>query len=345
MKRTLFLAMSMVTFLSVHAQQAGNYLADKLPGLRTRAELVNFLHNEGFEAKVDTAYMGIGDYKGHEIRFSSDKEGVLHRIETVIPVKGKKWQDVYGAYSRLKNRFITHHGAPIRNVETFRNVTYPEQDKEKMVELCNGNCDYWSTFVVAEEREAMLRLGYDQSEGACIRMNFIDKPGNPHLRFMKIRLDGPLDAFVQALMGDGFNVTRKNEETATLKGTFAGFDNSEIHVFTNSTSMNVKSVLVSFPHKDEWLDIMGVYTPLAKMLKEKYGNPTSESGKYSLHNVPESPLAELYDITQGKTNYNVTFKSEGGVIVLSILPELQVVLVYGDDQNRKEERKAAIDDL
>lgn len=162
---------------------------------------------------------------------------------------------------------------------------------------------------------------------------------------MKIRLDGPLDAFVQALMGDGFNVTRKNEETATLKGTFAGFDNSEIHVFTNSTSMNVKSVLVSFPHKDEWLDIMGVYTPLAKMLKEKYGNPTSESGKYSLHNVPESPLAELYDITQGKTNYNVTFKSEEGVIVLSILPELQVVLVYGDDQNRKEERKAAIDDL
>ena len=95
MKRTLFLAMSMATFLSVHAQQAGNYLADKLPGLRTRAELVNFLHNEGFEAKVDTAYMGIGDYKGHEIRFSSDKEGVLHRIETVIPVKGKKWQDVY----------------------------------------------------------------------------------------------------------------------------------------------------------------------------------------------------------------------------------------------------------
>ena len=74
MKRALFLAMSMATFLSVHAQQAGNYLADKLPGLRTRSELVNFLHNEGFEAKVDTAYMGIGDYKGHEIRFSSDKK-------------------------------------------------------------------------------------------------------------------------------------------------------------------------------------------------------------------------------------------------------------------------------
>lgn len=345
MKRKLFYVVLAFVSIMVQAQQAGNYLADKIPGFRSRTEIVNFLYSEGFVAKNDTFYTGIGEYRGHEVRFSTDVDKLLRQMEVRIPVKGKEWQEIYGAYLRMKERFITHHGAPLRIQEIFRSEIYPVSDKEKLAELRNGNCDYLSTFTIRHDLQADVRLAQYGDKGTYLHIKFNDLGTGVHLKFMQIPIDGPSDPFVKELVGKGFNLTHRAEGCATLNGTFAGFENCDIYVLENNKTKNVKSILVSFPHTQEWESIMQVYSPLADMLKQKYGEPTSESGAYGLNNAPDSPASELENIAEGRADYHVTFRKEEGVIALSIRPSMKVVLLYGDEQNKEIETKQPIDDL
>ena len=343
-KKLLYIALALMPNM-LQAQQAGNYLADKIPGFRSRTEIVNFLYSEGFVAKNDTFYIGIGEYRGHEVSFSTDSDKMLHQMEVKIPVKGKSWEDVYGVYSRMKERFTTHHGAPLRIQEIFRSEAYPTSDKEKWTELSNGNCDYFSTFTIRHDLQADLRLGQYGDKGTYLNIKFNDMGKGAHLKFMQIPIDGPSDSFVKELVGKGFNLTHRADGCATLNGTFAGFEDCELYVLENSKTKNVKSVIVAFPHGEEWTSIMQVYTPLADMLKQKYGKPSFESGAYSLNHAPDSPQVELENIAEGRVGYHVTFEKEEGIIALSVRSSMKVVLMYGDEQNKEEEHRQPIDDL
>ena len=345
MKRKLFYVALAFMSIVAQAQQAGNYLADKIPGFRSRTEIVNFLYSEGFVAKNDTLYTGIGEYKGHEVCFSTDGDKLLRQMEVKIPAKGKEWQDIYGAYLRMKERITTHHSAPLRVQEIFRCENYPESDEDKLTELRNGNCSYLSVFSIRHDWEAILSLGQYKDKGTYLNIRFSDIGKGVHHKFMQIPIDGPLDLFVKELVGKGFDFIQRSDGCAILNGTFAGFSNCDIYVLENSKTKNVKSVLVTFPHDNGWTNIMQVYTPLSEMLKQKYGSPSEESGLYSLNNVPDSPMSELDNIAEGRTSYHVTYRKEEGVIALSVRPSLHVVLMYGDEQNKEVETKQPIDDL
>jgi len=336
----------------VYAQHVGDFLIEKLPGLKTRTELFTFLKDEGFKVDTDSTFIGVGKYQNFGIFFNADKNDKLIACGAFVPVLEESWTELELTLIHFKNIYKNQYGSAVENIELFNTEEQPETDEDKLNALKNDMCLYGSAFEIYKGWNGILTMSYSKKFGYGITFAFMNTETsntdttNQHMEFMKIPINGRAKDFGEKMKAKGFKLLENNGNDVTLEGRFAGQDDCRITAFENNRTNNLYAVFVEFSHEKDWGGIMSLYSRLKDMLKEKYGEPHSEKGDYSFDNPPTSPTLELYEIARETKAYQVFYRFKEGAIALSIAAaNLSVIMIYTDAQNGQVIRSEAIDDL
>lgn len=172
---------------------------------------------------------------------------------------------------------------------------------------------------------------------------------NEHLTFKGVPIDGTLNEYVLKMQSAGFLYLGSQDETAILKGDFAGFKGCLICVSTLNNSDIVNTISVIFPKKDDWSSLEENYKYLKNMLKEKYGKPSKCVEEFQGDVFPRSNSDKLLNLKMDRCTYVTIFETSKGNIQLSLESQEYtshfVKLQYWDKINTDVVRANAIDDL
>jgi hypothetical protein len=186
-----------------------------------------------------------------------------------------------------------------------------------------------------------------------------------HLSFKNVPIDGTLDEYVAKMKQSGFTMrsaensgllfrssTMHSTENgvAILKGDFAAYKNCIVSVVTLKGKDLVSKVTVTFPSKDTWSGLSGIYFDLKQMLTEKYGKPSDVVEKFDVpsYSQPKDDNDKIFEVKMNRCEYYTIFETAKGSIRLTIMPvdmECYVTLAYIDKINSEIIRAKAIDDL
>jgi hypothetical protein len=126
------------------------------------------------------------------------------------------------------------------------------------------------------------------------------------------------------------------ENSAMLKGDFAGYKNCTIGIATLEQKDLVRKVVVFFPERHTWASLSQDYFSLKEMLTEKYGEPSEIIEKFDTYSEPRSDAAKMYEVRMFRCRFFTTYETEKGTIDLSIGGRTNggcIVLSYWDKIN------------
>ncbi len=172
-----------------------------------------------------------------------------------------------------------------------------------------------------------------------------------HMTFKGIPIDGPLKTFVQKLEAKGYKTIGVKDGFGILSGDFAGSKDCLICVGALENTDLVYRVIVIFPSLDTWRLLEGQYNILKDNLTEKYGRPAvcEEAFQSSLSQDQLDNSMRMMLLKSDQCNYSTTFKTDTGLILLSISHYDDwgecVTLTYNDDENDRKRSGSVVDDL
>ena len=170
---------------------------------------------------------------------------------------------------------------------------------------------------------------------------------SPHLLFKGIPIDGTYNSFVTKLKQKGYK--QDLSDYRILTGSFAGFSDCKIVVQCDTDKDLVYGVGVIFQATNSWQLLYNSYLNLKKMLKVKYGEPSSEVEEFQHPYSADDDNSKIHEVKMGRSNFKTVFANKHGQIGLFIT-ELNhmicyVTLLYVDNQNMDILQGNAIDDL
>ncbi|MFN0291203.1 hypothetical protein [Pedobacter helvus] len=179
-------------------------------------------------------------------------------------------------------------------------------------------------------------------------MSFAQNEKNEHLSFKGVPIDGNLGEYVLKMKQNGFAHLGTENETASLKGDFAGYKDCMIEVSTLKQKDLVHKISVLFPNRDTWSTLFDNYSSLKEMLTEKYGKPFDILEKFDGGYQPEEDRMKLSRVWSDNCKYKSVWQTDKGDIQLSIEHKSTrcfVRLAYIDKANGNVIREKAKDDL
>lgn len=172
---------------------------------------------------------------------------------------------------------------------------------------------------------------------------------NEHLTFKGVPIDGSLSKFVSKMKSVGFSYIGKQDDTAILKGDFAGFKGCLIGVSTLKNSDVVNTIAVIFPERDDWSSLEESYQHLKEMLTEKYGRPSECIEEFNGYGLPRDNSDKLHQLKMDRCTYVTIYETPKGEIQLSLdhqsVSSCFVRLQYWDRINTDAVHAKAMDDL
>ena len=169
-----------------------------------------------------------------------------------------------------------------------------------------------------------------------------------HLTFKGIPIDGTLKEFSKKLVQNGFIEVETTTAFAEFEGTFAGHSNCTVVAYSSPDGQLVHSVAVIFPQLDSWSLLEGQYRNIKESLIKKYGAPVLETEKFQTDYEPKDDFSKLHELKMDRCNYQTSFKTEEGVIMLQLSHQsyyCYVLLGYADDINMTITQNAADNDF
>ena len=177
-----------------------------------------------------------------------------------------------------------------------------------------------------------------------------------HQTFKGVPIDGKTSVFVNQLKQKGFHQV---DNSGTLKGAFAGYDDCEVTVLSSAQTGNVYGVRVQIPmcraNDDFRLMIYDEYKKLKAALTEKYGEPVQQRDSLRIAKEDDFVTALLKLIADVKETfefpYSCIFDTGLGNVLLNgawIASDCgggYIIMTYIDKVNNEANRKAVIDDL
>lgn len=141
-----------------------------------------------------------------------------------------------------------------------------------------------------------------------------------HLSFKGVPIDGKLVDYVSKMKQSGFTHIQTEDETALLKGDFAGYKDCYVGVSTLKQKDLVYIIAVIFQAKDTWSKLSTNYFDLKQMLTEKYGEPSDAVEKFDVPSYaqPHDDQDRFYNVKTEKCKYYSKWQTEKGIIHLSI---------------------------
>jgi len=180
-------------------------------------------------------------------------------------------------------------------------------------------------------------------------ISFAKSQTSDHLVFKSVPIDGTLNDYVLKMKQNGFEHLGTKDETALLKGDFAGYKNCNVGVSTLKQNDLVNKIAVIFPFQETWSTLSDNYFSLKEMLTEKYGNPTKVVEKFDTYSEPRDDQSKFREARFDHCKYNSVFQTEKGAIELSIendrVGKCFVKLTYLDKINSGIVKAKAKDDL
>lgn len=170
MKIHITLITSLLITLSAYAQDIS--LIGELPTSGTIAECTNVLRKNGcLLLKVDKK-LGIyywvaenGELQNSKLRLIGNEERKLSRFEIAFP-EHDSWKSLHHIYTDLVNRLTFDFGQPAMVVEEFVGDQIPVNDTEKLNEVINGQCSYFSIF---NAKNGLLKVSITPEKSVVIQ--------------------------------------------------------------------------------------------------------------------------------------------------------------------------------
>lgn len=173
-----------------------------------------------------------------------------------------------------------------------------------------------------------------------------------HLTFKGVPIDGSLNSFVQKMKQKGFTYDDTYNNTVLMKGSFSGYADCKIWVFTTKQTDLVYNVSVSFPYAESWSFLYSNYSRLKEMLTTKYGEPSECTESFDAYSQPNDDQMKMMYTNMDKCKYQTVFTTSKGVIKLIIShiranyqDSCYVSLIYIDGINYFKNESEDIDDL
>ena len=173
-----------------------------------------------------------------------------------------------------------------------------------------------------------------------------------HLLFKGVPIDGTVNSFVQKMKQKGFALEGNGEQTAIMKGAFAGQKNCNVGIFRTVEKDLVFRVAVLFEAEKQWSMLEKTYLFLKEMLTKKYGKPSFSIEEFDNPYQPEDDNMKMFYTEQDKCKYGTEYETDEGIITLKITHVkaeykdfCYVTLVYTDSKNFSDAEKSASDDL
>lgn len=169
-----------------------------------------------------------------------------------------------------------------------------------------------------------------------------------HLTFKDIPIDGHLNAFISKLESLGYKQETITNNSASLKGEFAG-EECTIAVYASDITKTVSHIIVILEESDSWTRLKSTYREYKLLLTSKYGK--GETFEYFTDPYYEGDGYELGALRRNECTYATKFEVPNGIITITIdyVNEGVVLLGYVDKQNDKlseiEERRVRASDL
>jgi len=151
-----------------------------------------------------------------------------------------------------------------------------------------------------------------------------------HMKFRDIELKGNILNFVNELQKLDYSLSSVENEgtTAVLKGKFIGKD-CELFVLASSKTKTVWKVSVYFHKSNSWKTLKSDYISLKEQISDKYGKPFKTVETFSPPHQ-EGDGHELQALKKDKCTYNTFWRTNEGIIKLSITSFCQVAIGYED---------------
>ena len=169
-----------------------------------------------------------------------------------------------------------------------------------------------------------------------------------HLTFKGIPIDGTLKEFSKKLVQNGFVEVKSTQDFAEFDGPFAGHSGCTVIAYSSPDGKLVHSVAVIFPELDSWSLLEGQYRSIKESLIKKYGTPVLETESFQTNYEPKDDLSKLHELKMDRCNYQSSFMTEEGVIMLQISHQsfyCYVLLGYADNINMTINQNAADSDF
>lgn len=168
-----------------------------------------------------------------------------------------------------------------------------------------------------------------------------------HLKFKGIPIDGTLREFTSKLEAKGYEKTTEGDNYIALQGSFAGYNDCSIIVYSLDKIDLVHTVAVMFPDYDSWSLLEGNYNNIKSMLTAKYGNPVICDEGFQRDYIRDDN-SKMHELRMNRCDYSSTFATDSGIIILKLCHEFNkcyVLLGYADSINNIYKEASAIDDL
>jgi len=173
-----------------------------------------------------------------------------------------------------------------------------------------------------------------------------------HLTFKGVPIDGSLTSFVQKMKQKGFTYLTSLDNVVVMKGTFSGYNDCKIYVYSSEQKDLVYNIGVIFPETESWGVLSSNYFNLKEMLTTKYGEPSDCTETFDAYSQPRDDQMKMFYAQTDKCKYETVFALSNGWIKLIIShvranyqDTCYVSLIYTDFVNYMNNQSKAIDDL
>lgn len=185
---------------------------------------------------------------------------------------------------------------------------------------------------------------------SLLALSNIAQNTNEHMLFKGIPINGTLESFIEKMQEKDFTLINKNNSSAMMEGTFAGYNDCKIFINPSIITKQITNILVIFPPNRTWTFTNYTYEHLKQMLTKKYGEPSLCNEKFLTNTQPTNDEEKFKALTKQKCFYTTFFNTELGFINLEISYDDAIgaftKLIYIDSANFSGENSPnSIDDL
>ena len=170
-----------------------------------------------------------------------------------------------------------------------------------------------------------------------------------HQTFKSIPITGTMEQFTAQLQSKGYQIVSSSNTIVQMRGRFAGYNNCDTYINSNSTINVVEGVGVSLPQATNWAQLLTTYNAMETMLTKKYGQPVDVIKEF-VPFTPSEDADKFQAVKDNKCKYTSRYKNSTiGYITLTISNNSKggsfVSIRYIDVRNSKLGQEVAIDDL
>ena len=292
----------------------------------------------------EQGYVYRGSYAGYsdcEI-YVNEKCGNVYCVSVYLP-KATSWRQIKRQYNQICGEYNSNSALErIRNEASFE-APYAEGDGDEMTAVAQEKCNFISiykneTSIIIVKISKYRQVKIIVSDIANFNVPDCDdsEPQPQHqttsgyMTFMGLPITGTPTQFANRLINEkGFTFDERTDNGSVLvRGRFSGIDNCVVGVLPDNDGSGI-NIGVLVPKPSTWSTLKAQYFEFKEQLKRKY---TLESCEESFSDGYYDGCGNEFEAVRNeKCDYQTKFRTDKGVVAVSISSSCRICIVYIPD--------------